>query len=109
MLNIAFTGGAAIGPALAGAVVAALDVQSALLLDAASFFAIACIVLSAEPLPQAEPEPEVSLRERVRAGLDYARGNSTLRRLLIAEAGALRFLLAGHPDRGDLREAGARG
>src|SRR5881394_4074214 len=36
ILNIAFTCGAALGPALAGAVVAALSVQSALLLDAVS-------------------------------------------------------------------------
>ena len=35
VLNIAFTGGAAVGPALAGVVIAALDVQTALLLDAA--------------------------------------------------------------------------
>ncbi len=91
VLNIAFTGGAAVGPAVAGGIVAALGVQSALLFDAASFFLIACIVLSARPLPQAEPEPEAPLRERVRAGLDYIRGNSTLRRLLAAEAGAFVF------------------
>jgi MFS family permease len=91
VLNIAFTGGAAVGPALAGGVVAALGVQSALLLDAVSFFLIACIVLSAKPLPQAESEPEASLRERVFAGLDYIRASSTLRRLLAAEAGAFVF------------------
>jgi MFS family permease len=91
VLNIAFTGGAAAGPALAGGVVAALGVQSALLLDAASFFLIACIVLSANPLPLVEAEPEASLRERMLAGLDYIRGNSTLRRLIAAEAGAFVF------------------
>ena len=86
MLNIAFTGGAAVGPALAGGVVAGLGVQSALLLDAVSFFMIACIVLTARPLPQAEPEPEAPLRQRVRAGLDYVRADPTLRRLVTAEA-----------------------
>lgn len=91
VLNIAFTGGAAAGPALAGGVVAALGVQSALLLDAASFFLIACIVLSAKPLPQAESEPEASLRERVFAGLDYIRANTLLRRLFTAEAGVFVF------------------
>jgi MFS family permease len=91
VLNIAFTAGAAAGPALAGGVVAALGVQSALLLDAASFFLIACIVLSARPLPLGEPEPEAPLWERVRVGLDYIRGNATLRRLLAAEAGAFVF------------------
>lgn len=90
VLNIAFTGGAAVGPALAGAAVAAFGVQSALLLNAASFYLIACIVLTARPLPQAEPEPG-RLREQVRAGLGYIRRNPTLRRLLAAEAGALVF------------------
>lgn len=91
VLNIAFTGGAAVGPALAGAVVATLGVQSALLLDAVSFYAIACIVLTARPLPQPEPDPETGLRERVRAGLGYIRGKPMLRRLLAAEAAALTF------------------
>ena len=70
VLNIAFTGGAAVGPALAGVVIAALDVQTALLLDAASFFLISCVVLSAKPLPQpqAEPEEGENLLKRVRAG-----------------------------------------
>jgi MFS family permease len=91
VLNVAFTGGAAVGPALGGIAVAALGVQSALLLDAASFYLIACIVLTAKPLPQPEPEPEARLRERVGAGLGYIRRSPTLRRLLAAEAGALVF------------------
>jgi MFS family permease len=93
VLNIAFTGGAAVGPALAGGAVAALGVQSALLLDAASFYVIAWILLTAKPLPQAEPEPG-RLLEQVRAGLGYIRRNSTLRRLLGAQAGALVFFSA---------------
>lgn len=91
VLNLAFTGGAAVGPALAGAVVAAFGVQSALLLDAVSFYAIACIVLTARPLPQPELEPEARLRDQVRAGLAYIRDHPTLRRLLAAQAGALIF------------------
>jgi MFS family permease len=95
ILNIAFTGGAAVGPALAGGVVAALGVQSALLLDAISFYLIAWIVLSAKPLPQAEPEPGPSqVRAQVRAGLGYIRGNVTLRRLLGAQAAAFVFFSA---------------
>lgn len=93
ILNIAFTGGAAVGPALAGAVVAALGVQSALLLDALSFYAIACILLTARPLPHVEPEPG-RLREQVRTGLGYIRGHRTLRRLLGAQAAALVFFSA---------------
>lgn len=93
ILNVAFTGGAAIGPALAGATVAAFGVQSALLLDAASFYAIAWILLTAGGLPQAETEPG-RLRDRVRAGLGYIRRNPTLRRLLAAQAGAFVFFAA---------------
>jgi MFS family permease len=93
ILNVAFTGGAALGPALAGAVVAALGVQSALLLDAVSFYVIACILLTARPLPHVEPEPG-RLREQVQAGLGYIRDHATLRRLLVAQAAALVFFSA---------------
>lgn len=93
VLNVAFTGGAAVGPALAGAVVAAFGVQSALLLDAVSFYLIACILLTAKPMPHVEPEPG-QLREQVRAGLGYIRRQATLRRLLGAQAAALVFFSA---------------
>jgi len=93
LLNVAFTAGAAIGPALAGLVVAGFGVQSALLLDAISFYAIAWILLTAGSLPQAEPEPG-RLRERVRAGVAYLREKRTLRRLLIAQGAAFVFFAA---------------
>src|SRR6476659_1147613 len=82
VLNVAFTRGAALG------------VQSALLLDAASFYAIAWILLTARPLPRPEPEPEARILERVRAGLGYVRRQRTLRRLLGAQATALVFFSA---------------
>ena len=90
ILNVAFTGGVAVGPILAGVVVAAFGVETALLLNAASFYLIACLMLTAKPLPQAEPE-DTRLWERVRDGLDYIRDRPTLRRLLTAEAVALVF------------------
>jgi MFS family permease len=93
ILNIAFTGGAAVGPAIAGAAVATLGVQTALLLDAVSFYAIAVILFTAGRLPQAAPE-QGALGARLRAGLDYIRGNPTLRRLLSAQAGAFVFFSA---------------
>jgi MFS family permease len=93
LLNVAFTGGAAIGPGLAGLVVAGFGVQAALLLDAASFYAIAWILLTAGPLPQAEPE-EGRMRDRVRAGLAYIREKAALRRLLIAQGAAFVFFAA---------------
>src|SRR5260221_4614489 len=93
LLNIAFTGGAAIGPGLAGLVVAGFGVQSALFLDAVSFYAIGWILLTAGPLPQAEPE-QGRMRDRVRAGLAYIREKAVLRRLLVAQGAAFVFFAA---------------
>lgn len=93
ILNIAFTGGAALGPGIAGLVVAGFGVQTALLLDAASFYLVACILLTAGALPHAEPEPG-RLGQRVRAGLAYIGQRPTLRRLLLAQAAAFVFFAA---------------
>jgi len=93
VLNVAFTGGAAIGPGVAGLVVAGFGAQTALLLDAASFYAIAWILFTAGSLPQAEPDPGL-IRERVRAGVAYIRERATLRRLLIAQGAAFVFFAA---------------
>jgi MFS family permease len=93
LLNVAFTGGAAIGPGIAGLVVAGFGVPTALLIDAISFYACAWIVFTAGPLPQAEPEPG-HLRQRLRAGLTYIRERGTLRRLLIAQGAAAVFFTA---------------
>src|SRR4051794_34751751 len=46
VLNVAFTGSAALGPGIAGLVVAGFGVQTALLLDAASFYGIAVILFT---------------------------------------------------------------
>ncbi len=93
ILNLAYTGGAALGPAIAGLVVAKFSVQFALLLDAVSFCAMGWIIVSCKGLPNPDTE-EGSLRERVRAGLAHIRGRATLRRLLIAQAAAFVFFSA---------------
>jgi MFS family permease len=93
VLNVAFTGGAAVGPGIAGLLVAGVGVQTALLLDAASFYAIAWILFRAGPMPEVEPE-EGATRERLRAGLAYIRGRPILRRLLTAQAAAFVFFAA---------------
>src|SRR6201992_1399470 len=46
LLNVPFPAGAAVGPALAGLVVAGLGLQAALFLNAASFYAVAWILLT---------------------------------------------------------------
>jgi MFS family permease len=93
ILNLAYTWGAAIGPGIAGVAVAVFGVQSALLLDAASFCAMGWLLVSCKGLPHPEIEPG-TLRERVRAGLAHIRGRVTLRRLLLAQAAAFIFFSA---------------
>lgn len=93
LLNVAFTGGAAVGPALAGLIVAGFGVQTALLLDALSFYAVAWILLTAGTMPRAEPEAG-RMRDRVRAGVAYLREKAILRRLLIAQGAAFVFFAA---------------
>ncbi|HEX7059598.1 MAG TPA: MFS transporter [Solirubrobacterales bacterium] len=93
LLNIAFTGGAAAGPAFAGLVVAGFGVQTALLLDAASFCVIAAIIATAGHLPRVEPEAG-RMRDRIRTGIAYIREQATLKRLLIAQGMAFVFFAA---------------
>ncbi len=96
VLNVTFTAAAAVGPAVAGLVVAGFGAQTAFLLDAASFYVVAWLLLTAGSLPRAEPDPGL-VRERVRAGLDYIREKTTLRRLLIAQGAAFVFFSAAIP------------
>jgi MFS family permease len=93
LLNISFTAGAAFGPGLAGLIVAGFGVQTALFLNAASFYAIGWILITAGPMPRAEPE-EGRMRERVRAGVAYLREKTALRWLLIAQGAAFVFFAA---------------
>lgn len=90
VLNIAFTVGTAVGPALAGLVVAGFGVQTSLLLDAASFCVIAVLVFTAGGLPRSEAEPG-RLMATVKAGWTHIRENTILRRLIVAQAFALVF------------------
>ena len=92
LLNVAFTVGAAGGPAIAGIVVAAAGVPTALFADAVSFMAVAALLLVARRLELPEPEePGASWTERLRRGLSYVRERPALRRLLGAQALAFVF------------------
>jgi MFS family permease len=96
LLNVAFTSGAAVGPALAGLVVAGIGVQAALFLNAASFYIVALIILTAGVLPRAEPEGGGTW-ERVKAGVAYVREQARLRRVLVAQGLAFIFFSAVAP------------
>ncbi len=93
VLNVSFTAGAALGPALAGLVIAGLGLQTALFLNAASFYLVAWIILTAGPIPRGEHE-EGDTRARLRAGVRYLRDNVMLRRVLIAQGAAFVFFAA---------------
>ena len=90
IINVGFTIAGAAGPAIAGLVVALLGVQTALLLDAASFVIVAAVLAATTSLPQVrgEAQPWVS---RLREGLAYVRGRSVLFRLLSMQAIAFIF------------------
>jgi predicted MFS family arabinose efflux permease len=96
LLNIAFTAGAAVGPALAGLVVAGIGVQAALFLNAASFYMVALIVVTAGVLPRPEAE-EGGTWARVKAGIAYLREKARLRRVLVAQGLAFIFFSAVSP------------
>jgi MFS family permease len=92
LLNVAFTVGAAGGPAIAGVVVAGAGIEAALLADAASFLIVAATLLVARGLrlPE-EREGPTGWVPRLRRGLDYVRERPALRRLLGAQALAFVF------------------
>jgi MFS family permease len=92
LLNLAFTIGAAGGPALAGLVVAGAGVGTALAGDAISFAAVALLLALTRELPNPRTETEeTDWRERLRKGLSYVRERPALRRLLAAQAAAFVF------------------
>jgi MFS family permease len=93
LLNVAFTGGAAVGPGLAGVVVAGFGVQTALLLDAVSFCLMAWLLFTAGQMPRSEPEGG-RMADRLRTGIAYIRQQVALRRLLFAEGAAFVFFAA---------------
>ena len=89
IINVGFTGAGAAGPAIAGVAVAALGVQAALLIDAASFVAVAA-VLALTSLPEVKAEAG-SWVVRLREGLAYVRRRVALQRLLGVQAFAFIF------------------
>jgi MFS family permease len=93
ILNLGFSIGGALGPALAGALVTALGPSSALLLDALTFVAVAAILASAANL-RVESDPTTRSWSRLRAGLREAWSHPDVRRLLVAQSLALVFFSA---------------
>ena len=108
LLNVAFTVGAAGGPAMAGLVVAAAGVETALLADAGSFLAVALLLGATR-----QPEGAGARRRRGRLG-PAAAPRPRLRRRSPGAApaarhagGGVRLLRARDPGRGRVRQADA--
>jgi MFS family permease len=93
ILNMGFSAGGAIGPALAGAIVGLAGVAFALGLDAATFAVVALILSTARGL-RLEHSASSSWRVRLRAGLHEAWSRPGVRRLLAAQAVAMMFFTA---------------
>ncbi len=93
ILNVGFTAGSALGPALAGVVVGLVGAQAALLADAASFLIIA-VLLAAGPVLPVSGEDGAGVLARLREGLAYARRAPGIMRLLVGQAAALVFFTA---------------
>jgi MFS family permease len=95
LLNFCFTAGAAGGPAIAGFVVAEAGVQTGLLIDAASFLAVAALLGANRYLPFTELDPADTPGDRwttrLRRTLTYVSERPGLRRLLVAQAAAFVF------------------
>jgi MFS family permease len=91
ILNVAFAVTGMLGPALAGVIVGAWGVATALYIDAASFAAIALLLLASRHLPGRRPRAHESWIARVRDGLGYVWQRPLLRRLVGLEALAFVF------------------
>ena len=90
IINVGFTVAGAAGPAIAGLVVAALGVQTALLIDAASFVVVAAMLAATTSLPQVQGEAQPWVG-RLREGLAYVRGRAVLLRLMAMQGLAFVF------------------
>jgi MFS family permease len=88
LMNIGFALASVGGAALAGLLIAKFGVAVALLVDAASFLAIAVVLALTPNLPSAHVERQ-PFRERFGAGMRFARRNPAVRLLLVGQAFAL--------------------
>ena len=88
LMNIGFAISAVGGAALGGLLIAELGVSSALLVDSASFLAIAILLALTRGLPAVHVDRE-AWRARFSGGLRFARRNTLVRLLLIGQAIAL--------------------
>jgi len=97
LINVLQSLGAAVGPALAGGVVAVAGIGASLGMTAIVFAVMAVNLSTARTLPPARGEGDRSWRERLREGLAYVRGHAAVRRVLSAHALALSLAAGAAP------------
>jgi MFS family permease len=88
LMNIGFAVSSVGGAALAGLLISQFGLSTALLVDAASFLAIAILLAFTRGLPAARVDPQ-PWRERFGAGMHFARTHPFVRLLLAGQALAL--------------------
>ena len=88
LMNMGFAVASVAGAAFGGVLISKLGVAAALLVDAGSFLLIAVLLAATRGLPHAHVERE-AWRERVSAGLRFARRPGPVRVLLAGQALAL--------------------
>ncbi len=91
ILNIGVTAGAAVGPAIAGVLVATAGTQAALFADGASFIAVGLLLATSGALPAAHADKGGGWLGQMRRGFTYVRERVALRRLLAAQSLAFVF------------------
>jgi hypothetical protein len=91
VLNGGLTLSGAVGPIVAGTLVAGVGITWALALDAASFAVAALVLAIARSLPIDSESAGAGWRARLRAGLQYARRERRIRLLLTFQGVALVF------------------
>ncbi len=94
-INVAFSATFVLGPASAGALVAAAGAPAALFLDAASF--LACGALLVDVRPHVEEAAGGSVAARLRAAWQYINSVPALRALILMQAAALVFFESAGP------------
>src|SRR5262249_12383932 len=93
LFNIGFTAAGALGPAIAGVVVARAGVPAALWADAAACAFVALLIAGARSLPTADGA-EGGWRRRLREAFVYVREHRLIGGLLLAQALAMLFFYA---------------
>lgn len=93
LFNLGFTAAGALGPAIAGVIVAQAGVSAALWADAASFALVALMMWTAQALPSGE-SGEDGWAHRLRDAFEYVRERRLVLSLLVSQALASLFFYA---------------